>query len=157
MLTDFLRGAGNRAVGSNDSAVPTRSDTTMFTSPPLDLFPAKLTGYSSGLLSYSWTEQWFDTSGNRVDKFGGRTGTASWLPAKSPGGVVFNVFPVPVTLIRTIQTDTYSVVYEILGVDDLQSQCNGPMSDISGWNGSVVQILGHNTSGCLVWYSVEAC
>lgn len=38
----------------------------------------------------------------------------------------------------------------------LQSHC-GALAGISGYNGSAVQILGHDTSGCLKWYNVDEC
>lgn len=90
------------------------SDGSLNQTPPMDMFPAKLTAYDSATGYYSWTEQYYTTTGVRQDRVGGRTGTHTWMPAKMLNGAKVTTFPFQVTLIRTIHSDTLGVIYEAL-------------------------------------------
>lgn len=90
------------------------SDVALYQTPRMDFFPAKLTAYDSATGYYSWTEQFYDTSGVRIDKPDARTGTASYMPAKLLNGGVITTFPFQVWLMRTIVSDTLGPIYEAM-------------------------------------------
>lgn len=75
---------------------------------------AKITAYDSTTGAYSWTEQTFDASGNRIDKPNGLSGTPSYMPAYSFGDstTVHSLLPVEVQLRRTVLTATKGPAYE---------------------------------------------
>lgn len=77
-------------------------------------FPAVITSGSGGY--HAWTEQWFDATGARYTKPGGRTGTTSVDPACLPdrSTIAAGLLPFAVWLRRTIWDATYGVIYEII-------------------------------------------
>jgi len=88
------------------------SDSALYQTPRMDFFPAKLTAYDSGTGYYSWTEQFYDTTGTRIDKPDAKTGTHTYMPAKLLNGAVITTFPFQVWLMRTIVSDTLGTIYE---------------------------------------------
>ncbi len=79
-----------------------------------DTFPASVTSGAAGL--HAWTEQTYAADGTRYTLPNGRTGTATYLPARMPDGSTLSSFPVAVTLRKAIRSETLGDVYEIVNV-----------------------------------------
>jgi hypothetical protein len=81
--------------------------------PSDDFFPASLT---SGTGPFAWTERTFDASGARYNKPGGRTGTATWMPADLPNtGAAVTGLPYECWLKRKVVTAPTGPTYEVIG------------------------------------------
>lgn len=76
------------------------------------LTPVSLTARDSGTGLYSWTEQMFDSTGSRIARPGGRTGTATSNPVRLLGGTKLTTLPADATVMRCIGRTTGGVLYE---------------------------------------------
>jgi hypothetical protein len=72
-----------------------------------EMFPAKITAVTTG--KYSWTEQFYDSTGAYVNMPNGRTGTSTTSPAYERNGAVATTFPFYVQLMRRVSVDGFPV------------------------------------------------
>lgn len=90
-----------------------------------ELIPAKITGTAgsgSGLTSgagddviyLAWTEQTYDSTSGRYDKPNGLSGTASYMPARTPNGDSITSFPFQAFVRRTVVTAEKGPEYEVI-------------------------------------------
>ncbi len=102
----------------------------------IDDFPAKITAYDAPSTAYSWSEQYYDASGRRIDyPGGGRVGTSTYSPAYACGnGIPPTVFPVEVWLRRRVST-AIGPVYEF----DWNCSCGSTYSGGGGGGGGTIQ------------------
>jgi hypothetical protein len=70
-----------------------------------EMFPAKITAVTTG--KYSWTEQFYDSTGAYVNMPNGRTGTATASPAYERNGSTATTFPFYVQLQKRVSVDGF--------------------------------------------------
>jgi hypothetical protein len=126
--------------------------------PRFDDLVAQITG-GDGNGNYAWTEQFFTSSGTFADLPNGRTGTVTDQQAVERNGAIITAFPF-YALLRSRYFVNGTPIYEFAAAAMSSGPCQflgGKLSNINGWDSRTTQILGHDASGCLIWFNVAQC